>query len=83
MGKHAASLSAIGGGGCNGTYVRSKKSLWAYQLGKAERKSYRSQNSETEVAFTFIVKHNCFWKIVVISLLTMHLWLSISNFAWL
>ncbi len=32
---------------------------------------------------SFIVKHNCFWKIVVISLLTMHLWLSISNFAWL
>ncbi|OFQ12095.1 hypothetical protein HMPREF2955_14270 [Prevotella sp. HMSC073D09] len=60
-----------------------KKSLWAYQLGKAERKSYTSQNSGTEVAFTFIVKHNCFWIIVVISLLTMHLWLSISNFAWL
>ena len=60
-----------------------QKNLWAYQLGKAERKSYRSQNSETEVAFTFIVKHNCFWKTVVIGLLTMHLWLSISNFAWL
>ena len=60
-----------------------QKKLMGLSIGKSRKKKFRSQNSETEVAFTFIVKHNCFWKIVVIGLLTMHLWLSISNFAWL
>ena len=39
-------------------------------------------NQHPAIYTKMIVKHTCFWKIVVRRLLTMHLRLSLSNFVW-
>jgi len=46
MGKYAASLSAIGGGGCNGTYVRSKKAYGLINWEKPKEKVTRPRIRE-------------------------------------
>jgi len=49
MGKYAASLSAIGGGGCNGTYVRSKKAYRLINWEKAKEKVTRARNRKLKL----------------------------------